>query len=300
MTIEALNQQYGIKDLAQFTAGEGGFVFLSIKNKSATARICLYGAQILSYTPHGQQDILWMSQQSHMSEGKAIRGGIPVCFPWFGPHAVDKTKPQHGFARITAWQVNHIQQLQDGATHIQLQLEHSDATLQLWPHSFKAVIDFVVGALLQVTVTVTNTGKESLAYSDALHTYFNVSNIDAIHLEGFDNSPYYEAFGTELTEQSITVLHPEIENNRRYIQHTGNVIINDPVFNRKIHIAKTGSKVTVLWNPGPIVTKNISDMEPNGYKNFICVEPANAYVGIDMIELAAGGQFGLSTTISVL
>jgi len=300
MTIEALNQQYGIKDVAHFSQeSANGLVFLTINNSLASARIALYGAQILSYKPIEQPDVLWVSDQSHFKEGKAIRGGIPVCFPWFGPHATDRTMPQHGFARTSNWQVQAVKQLTDGATAIQLMLEQSDETLKLWPFPFRAVINFVVGVTLQVTFRVTNTGTTSFQYSDALHTYFNISDIAAIELDGFDNSPYYEAFGDQLFQQTDTSLHPDIENNRRYIQHSGEAIITDPGYNRKIRVGKTGSKVTVVWNPGPITSKNFTDMSAGGYKNFICIEPANAYAGIDMVDVAPGEDFSISTTIKI-
>ena len=299
MNIEALNQQYGIKDVAQFLQEEDGLIFLSINNSFASARITLFGAQILSFKPTGTQDVLWVSDNANFKEGKAIRGGIPVCFPWFGPHQTDNTKPQHGFARTSNWHVLAIQQLADGATDIQLMFEQSKKTLDLWPFPFKAVINFIVGNSLQVIFNVTNTGTTSFQYSDALHTYFNISDIAAIELDGFDNSPYYEAFGNELLQQKHITLNQGIENNRRYVHHPGEAIITDPGFNRKINIKKTGSKVTVVWNPGAITSKKFADMRPDGYKNFICIEPANAYPGIDMVYLAPGEDFSLSTTIKI-
>ena len=297
--IEALNQQYGIKDLACFSQEEDGLIFLSINNSFASARITLYGAQILSFKPFGTQDILWVSKNATFKKGNAIRGGIPVCFPWFGPHQTDNTKPQHGFARTSNWQVLAVQQMEDGTTVIQLTLEQSEETLKLWPFPFKAVINFIVGNSLQVNLSVTNTGTTSFQYSDALHSYFNISDIAAVELHGFDNSPYYEAFGNELLQQKHSILHPEIENNRRYVQHTDEAIITDPGLIRKIIIKKSGSKVTVVWNPGPITSKKFADMSPDGYKNFICIEPANAYPGIDMVNLAPGEKFTLSTTIEI-
>ena len=299
MTVEALNQQYGIKDVAHFSQEVDGLIFLSVNNSFASARITLYGAQLLSFKPKGMQDVLWVSGNASFKEGKAIRGGIPVCFPWFGPHQTDNKKPQHGFARTSNWLVQAVQQLTNGATDIQLILKQSDETLNLWPHPFKAVINFIVGNSLQVIFSVTNTGTTSFQYSDALHTYFNISDIAAIKLDGFDNSPYYEAFGDELLQQANSSLHPGIENNRRYIQHTGEAIITDPGYYRKIVVEKTGSKVTVVWNPGPVTSKKFADMLPDGYKNFICIEPANAYPGIDMVDLAPGENFSLSTTIKI-
>jgi glucose-6-phosphate 1-epimerase len=299
MNIETLNKNFAIEGHVSFKTGNGGLPFLMIKNEYCSASISLYAAQILSYIPCNQQDILWVSSKSIFEEGRAIRGGIPLCFPWFGPHTTDKTKPQHGFARISTWQVDKVEQLQDGATHIQLSLQQSAITLALWPYSFKAVINFIVGSTLQVTFSVTNTDDQKFEYSDAMHTYFNISDIANIQLEGLENATYYEAFGNELIQQEKFTLHQGIENNRRYINHLTETVIDDPGFKRLIRSEKNGSKVTVVWNPGPETTLKISDMEPDGYRTFICAEPANAYEGIDMIDLEPGKSFSLSTTISV-
>lgn len=300
MKIETLNKQFAIEDIVSFKPGIGGLPFLNIKNQHCSAGISLYGAQILSYIPNKQQDVLWVSSKSLFEDGKAIRGGIPLCFPWFGPHTTDKTKPQHGFARLSTWQVNVVEQLQQGATHIQLSLRQTATTLALWPFSFTAVIDFIVRSTLQLSFFVTNTGEQKFDYSDALHTYYNISDINNIALEGFDNATYYEAFGNELLQQDKCKLNSGMENNRRYVNHHTKSVIKDPGYNRKITAEKSGSKVTVVWNPGPVTTQKISDMEPEGYRTFICVEPANAYEGVDIIELEPNESFGLSTTISVL
>jgi glucose-6-phosphate 1-epimerase len=300
MKIETLNNNFAIEGIVSIKAGNGGFPFINIINQYCTASVSLYGAQIVSYIPTNQQDVLWVSSKSLFEEGKAIRGGIPLCFPWFGPHTNDKTKPQHGFARISTWQIDTIEQVQDGATHIQLSLQQSTTTLALWPYSFTAVINFIVGKTLQVVFTVTNTDAQQFEYSDALHTYFNISNIANIQLKGFDNATYYEAFGNELLQQEICSINQGIENNRRYVNHSTASIITDLGFKRTIRAEKTNSKVTVVWNPGPVTSLKISDMEPEGYQHFICAEPANAYEGIDMIVLEPGESFSLSTTIAVI
>jgi len=295
-----LNKQFGIKDIVIFNKEDNEeLTFININNTFGTAKISLYGAQILSYIPKGQQDVLWLSPKTAFKQGKAIRGGIPLCFPWFGPHVTDKTKPQHGFARTSNWQVQSINQQDNGATKVVLMLEQSDDSLALWPYCFNAIVEFEIGDSLKVSFIVTNTDHQKFEYSDALHTYFNISNIDDIKIDGFDNATYYEAFGNELLLQSTFALHPGEENNRRYVNHTTETVIIDPGFNRTIHADKAGSKVTVVWNPGLVTSQKIGDMHPEGYKNFICAEPANAYAGVDMIELEPGKSFTLSTTIMV-
>jgi glucose-6-phosphate 1-epimerase len=296
-TIETLNEQYGLPGKVKFYEGKGGLTSIAVSTKNAAADVCLHGAQLLGFKPAGEQEMLWLSEKSVFEKGKAIRGGIPLCFPWFGPHPTDKTKPQHGFARLQYWEVVSVKETAGETVLIELGLKESAASLQLWPYSFLAIARFTIGKSLEVQLTVTNTGKESFEYSDALHTYFNISNIDVIAVEGLQDATYYDAFGTELKTQHGQLLYFNAETNRRYVNTTAGCIIHDKEYNRKISVAKTGSKVTVVWNPGEDTTKTMSDIKPDGYKNFVCVEPANAYAGIDIITLAPGQSHTLHTAI---
>lgn len=296
-TIETLNEQYGIAGKVTFEKGNGGLTFIRVTTKDATVAISLYGAQLLSFIPNNQKDIIWMSERSLFEEGKAIRGGIPLCFPWFGPHPADKTKPQHGFARLYYWDVKEVTQISDDTIMVRLSLQQSSATRSLWPYDFTAIATFTISSSLDVKLTVTNTGNESFEYSDALHTYFNISNIDTIAIEGLQDAAYYDGFGKELKTQNPHLLYFNTETNRRYVNTVSGCMIHDKGYNRKISVEKTGSKVTVVWNPAAETTKTISDMAPNGYETFVCVEPANAYAGVDMITLSPGQNHTVSTTI---
>jgi glucose-6-phosphate 1-epimerase len=299
ITIERLNEKFGIAGKVKFYKGKGDLITIDINTTVATADICLYGAQALSFITAGNSDLLWMSERSLFEEGKAIRGGIPLCFPWFGPHSSGKTKPQHGFARLQYWNVESVKENADKSIAIELSLNQSEASLQLWPHHFTAKATFIIGKSLQLQLSVTNTGNETFEYSDALHSYFIISNIDTIAVEGLQDATYYEAFGTELKTQQNQLLYFNNETNRRYVNTTSNCIIHDKGLNRKISVEKTGSRVTVVWNPAEATTKTIADITPDGYKTFVCVEPANAYAGIDMISLAPGKSHTLSTTIKI-
>ena len=300
MTLDTLKEKFTIDDKAHFYTGEGGLTMIAITNELASATIALQGAQALSFIPKGQKDILWMSERSLFETGKAIRGGIPVCFPWFGPHPVDTKKPQHGFARLQDWEVNKIKTNDDGSTLVSLCLKETDTSMQLWSFAFTATIDFIVGKTLQVKLTVTNTCDKNFEYSDALHTYFNISDIAGIHIEGLHSGTYYNGFEMDLKVQDTGSLQFDSETNRRYVNHQADCVIHDPGFNRKINVAKTGSKVTVIWNPGEATAKTIGDIALGGYKTFVCAEPANAYQGIDMIELAPGESHTLATTVGIV
>lgn len=297
MIVDTLNNQFSIGNLVTFSEGKGKLTMIHVNTQHASAEISLYGAQILSYVPKGQHDILWMSKDSLFETGKAIRGGVPVCFPWFGPHADDKTKPQHGFARLQDWNVISVEESSDELVIVTLSLHESPFSLELWPYTFKAIAEFSIGKTLEIKLTVTNTGKEAFEYSDALHTYFNISDITVINIEGLQNASYYEGFDMNLKKQETSQLTFSSETNRRYIDHSGDCIINDPGYNRKIRSGKTGSKVTVVWNPWEATAKTMTDIHSGGYKTYVCAEPANAYPGIDMINLAPGASHTLSTSM---
>ena len=295
MNINELNQKHAIAGHLEFKPGQGGLPVAVIKNKYAFAEISVYGAHVLKYQPVGQKDLLWMSANSMFEESKPIRGGIPICFPWFGPHASDSSKPQHGFARLITWKVISASVLSDGSTQLLLDLESNTYTKEIWPHEFKAEMKIEIGSALNVTLTYTNTGNQTFVCSDALHTYFNISDVANIKISGLQGTTYYRGFEKEATgKQQEQYLQIQQEENRRYINHSAECIIEDTGFNRKIHVTKKGSNVTVVWNPWENA-KNIPDMPDDGYKTMICVEAVNSYD--DAATVASGKSFSVSTKI---
>jgi glucose-6-phosphate 1-epimerase len=295
MTISTLNEQFGKSKQIEFSTTKGDLPIVTLTNQYATAAVSLYGAQVLSYIPKGEPDVLWMSNKSLFQEGKAIRGGIPICFPWFGPNPSDSKKPQHGFARLSSWAVKTATITAEGTISITLQLKDSAATKALWAFSFTAEIIVTIDTKLTLTLRCTNDDDKPFDYSDALHSYFNVSDIDNITIEGLKNATYFPAGIDTGIEQHEELLAITKEENRRYLNHTQTCIVADKGYKRKIIVGKSGSKTTVVWNPGADTTKTMSDMSPDGYKTFICVEAANAFN--DLIKLSPGEQFNLTTII---
>lgn len=296
MTISALNQQFGISGHLDFFEGPGSLPCVKINNAYAECIVSLYGAHVLSYQPAGQADLLWMSETSAFEQGKAIRGGIPLCFPWFGPHDTDSSKPQHGFARLSMWEVKSTQQLTDGSTEIILTLKENEETLSLWPFLFEAELTVVAGAACTISLQVKNTGDKTFTYTDALHTYFHTSDLSNLQLAGLAGTAYYNGFESETTVQQDELLTITREENRRYINHTNDCLLTDSGYQRKIAVSKTGSKVTVVWNPYKETAKHIGDMPDDGYNTFICAEAANFYT--DAVVLEPGQQHVLSQTFS--
>jgi glucose-6-phosphate 1-epimerase len=293
--IDELDDRFGIEGELGFSEADGDMVSVTIFNKYADVEICLYGAQVMRFIPHGSFDVLWVSSESFFEEGKPIRGGIPICFPWFGPHSIDPSKPMHGFARLMNWEVVETSSIETGETMVCLQLCSSEETKQYWPFDFCAKLTVVVGKALEIKLNITNTGDQDFEYSAALHSYFNVSGIENINIKGLQGVSYYNGFENELNTQEEELLEIHQEENRRYVDTESDCVINDPIFNQAIRVSKKGSKVTVVWNPGEETASKMEDMPDDGYEAFVCVETVNAYN--DTIKLSAGEDHTTATII---
>lgn len=297
MNIEELDEKFGIEGEIGFAEMEGDLPFAMISNRYADVDICIYGAQLTSLRPKGAIDVLWMSPFSIFEEGKAIRGGIPVCFPWFGPHISDSSMPQHGFARILMWEVTETRTLSKGESYISFKLCSSETTRKYWPHDFCAEMIFVIGPKISVTLKITNTSSVDLDYTAALHTYFNLSAIENIQVEGLENTPYENQLDGKRYVQKEKMLTISEAITRHYFDTTADCIIHDPYFGRSIRIGKEGSKCATIWNPGAETCAEMSDMPNNGYETFVCLETVNKIN--DHIQLAVGESHETTAIISV-
>ena len=296
MKTEELNHRFGIEKHIRFIEGKGDLPTAVIDNSFASATISLYGAHVQSYRPHGEQDFLWLSPQSAFEVGKPIRGGIPVCFPWFGPHPTNSQWPVHGFARLQIWTVRSTSITSEGVTELILELQDTTETRAIWPYSFKTELVITVGKHLEVSLIIQNTGKESFTTTNSLHTYFHVKNLETASISGLAKLPYYDPAHEDTTfEQQEEALTISKEENRRYFTHEGECILRDPELKRTIRIQKAGSKVTVIWNPHKETVKNIGDIPNEGYLSFVCIEQTNYYE--DATTLVAGAKHRLRVVL---
>ena len=297
MDIDELNEKFGVEGEVGFMELDGDLPFITITNKYAEADICLYGAQITSFRPMRTTDVLWMSPYSIFEKGKAIRGGIPVCFPWFGPHGSDSALPQHGFARTSMWEVTKVDTLEKGETYVSMQLKSSEETKAYWPHDFVAEMIFVIGDSLSVTLKVTNPSDSAISYTSALHTYFNLSAIENIKIAGLANTHYENQLDGNRYVQEEELLEVSEAITRHYFDTEADCNIHDPYFKRDIRIAKEGSKCSTVWNPGAEVCEQMSDMPNDGHETFVCLETVNKIN--DQIDLAPGESHETTAVISV-
>jgi len=252
---------------------DNGFKYIEIQNKQAEAKIALQGAHLFHYKVMDKASLLWLSDSAYFEEGKAIRGGIPICFPWFGPNKDDPGLPQHGFVRTQIWTVVLEEETGEGTTHIQLQFKSNTHTLSQWAYLFDVTLDITIGHELSIALSVTNTDTKPFEISTALHTYFSVSDIDNVSIKGLENRAYYDALeGESFIQDGDIVIQEEVD--RVYSHPSETITLLDE--NAKINLQQEGSNSLVVWNPWIEKSKQMSDMTEDGYRTMVCLETSNA------------------------
>lgn len=279
------------------TSSSDALPFLSLANPHASARIYLHGGQVAQWRPAGHSEVLWLSARSLYQPGKPIRGGIPLCFPWFGGHPQRSDLPAHGFARITPWTVAQTSDLPDGSSRVRLSLVADSETLAAWPHDFSAELTISVGATLEVELAVTNRGPLPAPCEMALHTYFTVGDIRHTTVEGLSGCTFIDKpdQGTRKVQDGAIAFNGETD--RVYLGSEATAVIRDPLLGRRISVAKRGSRSTVVWTPWIAKAAKMADFGDHEWPGMLCVETAN--VADDRLTLAPGATQRMATVISV-
>ena len=292
-----LNERFGIRGQLSFSAGPGNLPVVAVGNSQASATIALQGAHVMTWTPRGEQPVLWLSRFAKFAAGKSIRGGVPICWPWFGPHASEPKYPAHGFARTVMWKVIETQVLRDGRIRLVFELIQDDVTRGFWPHSTEAQYIDTVGSSLELELVTRNTGKTAVTIGGALHTYFGVDDIRNCSLHGLGDCPYLDKVdgGKKKVQVGPVVIDAEVD--RIYLDSTADILIDDPGLNRRIRVSKRGSNSSVVWNPWTEKAATMGDFGPNGYLNMVCVESSKA--AADVVQVPAGGEHRLWVRYSV-
>ena len=293
--LEKLNKKYGIRDQLIFTGGPGGFIVAEMKNPHGEATVALHGGHIISFRPRDHEPVLWLSSNSHFKTGKAIRGGIPVCWPWFADHPTDTDKPAHGFVRTAVWSVSESEQLEDESTRLKLFIADSEETMKLWPHRFRLEIDMTVSDVLRTKLISTNTDNKPFRFGGALHSYFDISSISNIMIKGLEDCPYIDKVDQDRRKVQDGSISFKGETDRIYIDTKADCIIEDSGMRRRITISKNGSRTTVVWNPWIDKARRMQDFGDDEYKSMVCVETVNA--DTDVITLAPGNTHILESII---
>jgi glucose-6-phosphate 1-epimerase len=297
LTLAGLNEKFSIPGHLLFQAGPGGLVQVSIANPLVTATIALQGGHLTHFCPKGQAPLIWVSERAHYAPGKAIRGGVPVCWPWFGPHATDATRPAHGIARTALWQVLETRALADGQTFVRLGLPTDAASQALWPHPSTAELEITVGSALTLTLVTRNTGTAPFVLGEALHTYFEVSDVGNIRVRGLEGGEFLDKVdhGARATQQGPIQFEGEVD--RVYLSTSADCLIDDHGLQRRIRIASQGAQATVVWNPWVEKSSTMDDMAPDGFRGMVCVETANA--AENQVTVAPGVVHRMTATYSI-
>lgn len=298
MEIQPLNDRYAIKNQLEVFAGKGGFPLIKINNQHAKALISLYGGQVLSFQPHHQaEDLLFLSEKSLYQPGKAIRGGIPVCWPWFGPDPKGLQRPNHGFVRNHFWQISKTAAINEGTTQVSLAFNESLKQENTWRQPFTVLLEITVGSELRLAMTTRNTGDKSFSITQAFHSYFRVGDIEQIKVEGLQGCDYFDKLdqGTQKRQDDELRIGSEID--RVYVEARRDLSVIDPVLQRRIRIQAPNTSTAVVWNPWQQTCQKMADLTDFDYQRFICVEAGN--IAFDLIQIAPGNDYRLSVDFAL-
>ena len=285
--IKNLNNQFSIdepENRLNIVEGKGGLPVIEVFNRYASVLICLQGAHLLSWIPKDKEDVIWLSEDASFKPGKSIRGGVPVCWPWFGAHETQSSYPAHGFARTTLWQIVSTETMEDGGTKITLTIRPSSNCEEMWPADTSLQYQITIGRKLELELITINNGMQPITIGQALHTYFRVSDVSNILLFGLDDTDYLDkldGFKRKVQYGPVTV---EQEVDRVYLDTASDCVIEDKTLQRNIVIIKCGSHSTVVWNPWREVAEKMGDLGKDGFKKMLCVESANAADDVVTIE----------------
>lgn len=263
-------------------------------HEKATAAIALFGGHVVSFKPQGQDDLIWMSQQAKFDGSTALRGGIPVCWPWFGRVAA----PAHGFARTSEWSLVEHRENEQGVIVV-LGLTPTEKTHAIWPHQFEARLIVEISETLKVTLDITNTDKEAWKCSGALHTYLNVGDIHTTTTTGM-GSEYQDSLQNGKLCQGGDTLQLTDTIDRVYNKPEAVITVNDPALKRSLDIKNSGHNSAVLWNPWASGAEGMGDMQDDGYLTMLCVESTLHAPSIDEGKVIEPNEsYQLVTELSV-
>ena len=287
-SIDQLNRGFGIDGVVAFEAGQGNLTRIVITAQDAVAHVCTLGAHVTHWQPEGHEPVLWLSGRSWFEPDKPIRGGVPVCLPWFNVKPDEPDAPRHGLARTMTWQVVSAEHNDDSSASVTLELQSDDETLAVWPHPFTFRHQITVGEELTMSLTVSNPGDRPLVFTEALHSYFNVGDVRKATVTGLERAPYINTVGGE-ARQAAGDPHPVTftgETDRVYTGTTSTCILHDPVLGRQIAIQKSGSHSTVVWNPWVAKASAMEDFGDDEWPGTLCIETAN--IADDAVVLVPG------------
>ena len=294
--LDSLNERFAIPGVLEFEAGSGGLIRAAVEGRLAEGHVYLHGAHVTHYQGADQRPLLFLSERSQFASGKAIRGGVPVIFPWFGARAGHREAPDHGFARTREWAVESVEPATDGSVAVTLALEADDATRSTWPHEFKVRHRVVFGEQLEMTLEVENRSGQPLEFEEALHTYLLVGDVGQASIAGLGGVVYIDKTdGMKRKTLAAGPLQLNGATDRVFLGTPAPCTVTDPVFSRRIVVEKTGSATTVVWNPWGEKASAMADLGDDQWRSMLCVEAANS--ADNAVHLGAGERHAMRVVI---
>ena len=281
-----------------------GHACLQLKTRFGTATVALHGAHLLSWVPTGQRDVFWLSPQAQ-PEPAAIRGGVPVCWPWFAKQGQSASAAQHGPVRNLPWQISAIHDSNDDEVSLSMEPDHENSLASAAPDLLVS-LRITLGETLSQTLRTRNRGPQPFQLTQALHSYFSVGNATQVGIEGLTGLPYQDKLRGMATDIQRTPFALDLACDRIYSHaapdssgaSTHRYTLTDPVWQRRIVIDTEGSQSVVVWNPGREGARHMADVPDDGWQDFICIEAANAWP--DVIVVAPSAEHRLGQTLSII
>ena len=284
------------RDIAKVGEGNGGMERVEINGPLGHGEVYLHGAQVTSWIPVGKDEVLFLSTKSRWQEGQAIRGGIPICFPWFRAKADDPSAPAHGFARTRIWQLQSIVETDRGIV-VSLETGSDAHTSRWWPTEFHLVYRVTFGSDLRLELLCTNTGKTPLRFEEALHTYNRVSDVAHTRVQGLNNVPFLDNTDANKEQAQHGDIAITSQTDSAYIATASDVDLLDPKMRRRIRLHKQNSLTTVVWNPWREGAATLHDLGDGEWTQFLCIEASN--VMGSAVNLEPGQEHKLTAVLTV-
>ena len=277
--LDGLNERFGITGTVQVTGGNGGLAKLTITRPLAQAEIYLHGAQVTAWRPAGEEEVLFLSGHSKWEDGRAVRGGIPVCFPWFRAKADDPKAPAHGFVRTKEWDLESVHAGEDGTITVVCATRSDEGSRRWWPHEFRLTHRITVGKTLGMELTVTNTGSTGFRFEEALHTYFRVGDVEQVEVRGLEGVTFLDNMDGNREKVQADGLRLTGPVDNAYMNTESAVEFYDPALGRTVRTAKGNSSTTIVWDPWRQGATKLADLGDEEWKQMICVEASNILGG---------------------
>ncbi len=287
-------RQFEVPGVVTIASGSGGLPKINIRTERSAAEIYLHGAHVTCFQKNGEEPLLFLSRKSRFTPGEAIRGGVPICFPWFGPR---EGEPAHGFARVSAWELTDIAAKNGGSVTARFQLPKAALKAE-WSALRTKLAVTITDKLMMELITTNESAEKVLEIENCLHTYFYTGDISTVSIAGLQGLPFDDfaaGAGGALQAGDQSALRITQETNRVYPNATGTVEIRDENLQRTVRVEKFGSHSTVVWNPWT-TQKMPDDFDPAEHQNMVCVESGN--VKQNKILLAPGKTTALKVVLS--